>query len=266
MSKLANSSSFLPEEYDDAAGLNTRLAIHDRHGTHITPWFQWVFDHLFFPPLLRLLDLGCGAGHLWWQNRHRLPPSGHLVLSDLSPPMVQAARRHLKSESLAFTFQIADGAALPFPANRFDMVVALGVLDHLPQPARALEEVRRVLKPAGTLYTSAGGQSHLQELEALLRPFLPAEEYGGDPERFGLENGIAQLAPSFEEIRLHHYEDTLVFTTAEPVVAYVRSEGNVAEKLAGVKLAGFVGALQAHLSAHGEIRVTREKGLFVARA
>ena len=43
----------------------------------------------------------------------------------------------------------AFGSALPFPAESFDVVIALWVLEHLSQPERVLAEVRRVLAPGG---------------------------------------------------------------------------------------------------------------------
>ena len=48
-------------------------------------------------------------------------------------------------------FEVADVYSLPFPDGFFDAVFAHAVLMHLREPVRALEEVRRVLRPGGML-------------------------------------------------------------------------------------------------------------------
>jgi ubiquinone/menaquinone biosynthesis C-methylase UbiE len=202
---------------------------------------------------------------MWWQNWHQLPQDMWLLLSDLSAAMVVAARDRAPRypERPRVAYQIGEGEALPLAGSQFDVVVALGVLDHMAEPEKCLAQVQRVLRPGGRFFASAGGRRHLQELSALVQPFLPEETYGGDPQRFGLHNGEEILRPWFAPVARLPYEDDLVFEEVDPIVDYVRSEGNVAEKLGRLKLAGFVEHVKKRLAEEGEIRITREKGLFV---
>lgn len=267
MSKQDDKQFLTEEEYASDEGLNLRTAIQDRYGTSSIAWFHWVFAHLELAQEPRLLDIGCGSGQLWWQNWHQLAPGVRLALSDLSLPMVKAAQEHMPHHPRqpGITFLVADAETLPLSHACRDVVVALGVLDHLPRPDNCLAQVRRVLAQEGILYTSAGGRRHLHELEELVRPYLPDEVYGGDSERFGLENGKRLLSEWFASVTVLPFEDVLLFREVKPIVDYVRSEGAVSRKLTGLKLAGFVEQVKQRLAADGEIAITREKALFVAR-
>jgi SAM-dependent methyltransferase len=179
--------------------------------------------------------------------------------------MVQAARRNLARDERHFTFSVADAQAIPFTAACFDAIIAYGVFDHVPHRQQTFAEILRVLKSGGRLYASAGGRTHLQQIEALVRPFVPDADYGGDADRFGLENGLALLSPWFTAARRLAYEDVLVFRQVDPIVAYALSEAEVKSALVGDKLAHFIAFVQREMAQRGEIRVTVDKGIFAAR-
>jgi SAM-dependent methyltransferase len=90
-------------------------------------------------PTSRVLDLGCGRGgvmELLWRDVRRA------VGAD---PDLASLREHRAGLPLV----CARGEALPFAAESFDVVIALWVLEHLPQPEVVLQGVRRVLAPGG---------------------------------------------------------------------------------------------------------------------
>jgi ubiquinone/menaquinone biosynthesis C-methylase UbiE len=264
MSQHTDLTYLVNEEYDDAADLETRIQIQDEFNTHPQSWFEWFFDQLDLPVQSRILELGCGSGGLWVENRHRLPSTWEITLSDLSTGMLEEARQNLGFNQDQFTLEVIDSQLIPFADSYFNAVIANGLFDHVPDRSQAFSEVRRVLKPGGCLYASAGSQTHLQELEALVKPFLPHVNYGGDHEEFGLENGLAQLAEWFPGAAMHRYRGALIFKEIEPILAYVLSEGTVKSELTGRKRAEFTRFLEQKLARHGEIRVTVDKGLIKA--
>lgn len=266
MNDQQQDKEFLAQEaYDDAAALNTREHIQEHYGSHQEPWHRWLWEHMHSRPGMRWLDLGCGPAHLWWKQAGVLPEDSRVVLTDLSPGMVRAARTNLPGAGPTFAFLVGDSEALPLAGGQFDAIVALGLLDHLPQLDAVLQQVRRLLRPHGFFYASAGGRRHLMELEALVRPFLPEASYGGESAAFGLENGAERLERAFRHVALYPYEDELVFREVEPLIAYARSEAGAARQLRGERLAGFRQSLSAILKDSGAIRVTRQKGLFAAQ-
>ena len=90
-----------------------------------------------------LVDMGCGAGALLARaNKAGWKGTG----VDLSPEAVEAARaRGVEAHA-------QDCLRCPLPDESADAVTLVNVLDHLPDPFVALDEARRLLKPAGLLY------------------------------------------------------------------------------------------------------------------
>lgn len=68
---------------------------------------------------------------------------------DLTEAAVDAVRRRLDYERLSADLRVGDAESLPFADASFDLVWSYGVLHHTPDTARALGEVRRVLRPDG---------------------------------------------------------------------------------------------------------------------
>ncbi len=68
---------------------------------------------------------------------------------DLTEAALEATRAHFATLGLSGTFQQEDAEHLSFPNESFDLVYSHGVLHHTPHPARAIDEVVRVLRPAG---------------------------------------------------------------------------------------------------------------------
>ncbi len=98
---------------------------------------------------IRVLDCGCGPG-LLLVKLHALYPGLQSVGIEVDPQLVDRARAAVakRSSGACQIFQQSI-TALAFPANSFDFVVARLVLEHLPDPAPALNEVLRVLKVGG---------------------------------------------------------------------------------------------------------------------
>jgi ubiquinone/menaquinone biosynthesis C-methylase UbiE len=87
-----------------------------------------------------LLDVGCGSGRVARLLRERV---GEVVAVDV-------AQSPEWSDAPGLTFEVADGEALRFDDDSFDLVHSKDSLHHMVNPERALAEYRRVLGPRGT--------------------------------------------------------------------------------------------------------------------
>ena len=215
------------DQYRTSTNLEARIALHKRFGTNPYGWFRFVCDHLALQPGWRVLEVGCGPGSLWLDQKARLPEGIRLFLGDLSYGMATTARRNLAGQVPA-DFLVLDAQAIPFPAGFFDLVVANHMLYHVPNINQAASEIARVLRPGGRLVAATNGLRHMQELRDLLQRVLPLTDlHTSQTRRFALENAAGILAHSFPEAQTYAYDEHLEVTEVEPLVAYVHSMGGL---------------------------------------
>jgi ubiquinone/menaquinone biosynthesis C-methylase UbiE len=93
----------------------------------------------------RVLEIGVGTG----LSIPLYPPVDELVATDPSEPMLRRARRRAAEAGRAVTFVEAPAEQLPFEDDSFDTVVSMVVLCTVADQRRALQEIRRVLRPTG---------------------------------------------------------------------------------------------------------------------
>jgi len=97
-----------------------------------------------------VLDIGCGAGVDTLVAAIMVGTEGRVTGIDLIPEMLKRARTNLKKTSLKnVTLREGSAEKLPFPDETFDVVISNGVFNLIPDKAKALREVFRVLKPSG---------------------------------------------------------------------------------------------------------------------
>jgi ubiquinone/menaquinone biosynthesis C-methylase UbiE len=266
MPKLTDQTYLRTDQYCTAANLNARIQLHARFSTSPIDWHRWVFERLALISDQHVFELGCGPGDLWVKNATYLPPGLHLTLTDFSPGMVKQARNNLGGRD-NLTYVIQDAQALAFPAASFDVVIANHMLYHVPNRPAALAEIHRLLRPGGRFFAATNGETHMQDLYALLRRFEPTlpEQSGFVVRDFSLENGAAQLAPWFANIQTERFSDFLEITEVEPLVAYVLSMSSLTfGSLPPARLAEFRQFLVREIAAHGRIHIGKLTGMFIA--
>jgi ubiquinone/menaquinone biosynthesis C-methylase UbiE len=257
-------------QYASDRNLNARIALHADYSTNPYGWTRWLFDHLVeaLPGTARIMELGCGPAGLWTANAARIPSGWSLALSDFSAGMVAAARENLAALDRPVALTVADAQAIPASNAAFDGVIANHMLYHVPDRPRALAEIRRALKPGGTLFASTVGERHMQELWDLVEPYVPDihTRVRAVSQGFTLENGAAQLDEHFDAVVRHMYDDDLLVTEVEPMIAYLLSSNTLMGcTLDNEQLDAIRAAAAARIQAEGAYRIHKASGLFVAR-
>lgn len=172
-----------------------------------------------------VLDVGCGNAIYLDKLAARLRAGTTVVGVDLSPGMLASAS-HPSGRI------VADAQAVPLRTGAADVVLALHVLHHVPDPSQAVCELRRVARPGCLVVVSSNGPRHLTELIEL-----------GDnrvlrgSRMLGLDRVAELLSAAFDSVERHDFIDDLVVTEPEPVVAYLRSTISLGGDLNAVAVA-----------------------------
>ncbi len=265
MTKFQDPEYLRNDQYRGAEKLNARVRLHMDFSLNQYGWFQWVFDHYELPLGARILELGCGPADLWHQNTHRIPSSWEITLSDFSPGMLDQARRNLRDHPHAFEFRLIDVQDIPFEDGSYQAIIANHCLYHVPDRAKALAEIHRVLEPQGCLFATTVGANHLREMDDLVDSFGlgTLDDFKNTQNPFTLENGGEQLKPWFLDIRLDRYPDALHVTETMPLVDYVFS--TIRRGLEETQREAFSTYIERRIAADGMIKITKDSGMFTAR-
>jgi ubiquinone/menaquinone biosynthesis C-methylase UbiE len=262
--KELDAGSLRTRQYGNDSNLVQRLNLHSRFSTNPEPWHRWVFDRIYLVPDARVLEIGCGTGALWLENRDRLPKDIFLTLSDFSKGMLDGTRRKLQTILPEAVFAVIDVQDIPLPGSHFDIVPANQVLYHVPDRERALLELRRVLRPEGRAILTTIGRHHVKELHDLLGHLVPDVPRNDHAERFGLESGAEQVWKVFGNVERLTRSDSLEVTDASAIEAYVASL-SVADALGTSGLRRLHGIVTQEIEHKGSFHITKEAGILTAR-
>jgi ubiquinone/menaquinone biosynthesis C-methylase UbiE len=166
-----------------------------------------------------VLDIACGTGLVAFDAARAVGPEGYVLGVDLSGRMVGFAEERARKVKLSnCRFARMDAETLDLPDARFDVVLcALGLM-YMPNPERALREMRRVLRPGGRISLVVWGERSKCGWSALF-PIVDAEiasEVCPLFLRLGQQDTLARLCADveFEAIEHLRISTTLAFADA----------------------------------------------------
>jgi SAM-dependent methyltransferase len=122
----------------------------------------------------QVLEVGCGAA----VDLARFAKGGAICTGvDLAASAIDLARANFAQQGLTADFRVANGEALPFADDTFDLVYAHGVVQYTADPQRLVNEVRRVLKPGGeAIFQVYNRVSWLNALSKLMKVGLEHDD------------------------------------------------------------------------------------------
>jgi SAM-dependent methyltransferase len=255
----------IERQYRDSAKLAARIAIHAKYGG-----LQDVLATLprvaAPAPGARVLDVGCGPGR-FWSSAQAWPADLAITLADLSRGMADealAAVRALGRWRNVQT-QVADVCALPFADGSFDLVLAMHMLYHAPDPDLAVAQIARVLRPGGVAVASTNSEVNMAALFELGAAALGGGRQDLAAAAFSLESGEAILRRHFGSVETHRSLDVLRVTDPADVIGYLTSfpPGDAATPAMLARLERMTA--EAFAAGGGVLEINRDTGFLVAR-
>ena len=145
-----------------------------------------------------VLELATGPGMI---AKHIACAAKSVVATDFSPNMIETAKKGEVPQNV--TFEVADATSLPYADKAFDLVVIANALRIIPEPQKALAQIKRVLKDGGLLiapnfiFRKSGAKNLWQKILALVGIKFAhewtAEEYLAFLRENGLKIGKSQI-------------------------------------------------------------------------
>lgn len=118
-------------------------------GRVLRPTTQRLFEQIGLGPGMACLDVGCGGGDVAFELARRVGRAGRVVGTDIDATKLRLAAREAEEQQLGnVEFRQADILESD-PAPAFDLVYARFLLTHLADPAAALAQMVRALRPGG---------------------------------------------------------------------------------------------------------------------
>lgn len=192
-----------------------------------------VMAHAAPQPGEQVLDVACGTGLIALAAAEAVGPTGRVLGTDLAERMVEAAQQRAAQRGLRHLgFARMDAEQLALPDAGFDLALcALGLM-YMPEPAQALREMRRVLRPGGRLALAVWGERACCGW-AVLFPIVDAEvrsEVCPLFFRLGQEGALAGLCAEagFERIAQQRIATTLCYADGDEACSAAFEGGPVA--------------------------------------
>lgn len=246
--------------YAHAGNLKSRVSLYDYRTPRIDP--VDIAAELVPADARFVLDVGCGYGR--YLKRLRADhPEATVVGIDASPGMLAEVEPPIL---------VADAQSIPHPDHSVDTVLAMHMLYHVPDIAKAVAEFRRVLKPGGTLLVSTNTDDDMAAPYAhwarVIRSVLGPEAFfpGDEVAKFDSANAPAYLEAAFDSVE--RFEERGLVSVPEPgplmsylasIRSYVDCDDDAFERI----LTAAAAELEAHFAVHD--RFEFEKALVFYR-
>ena len=188
-----------------AHGYDTALTLKLHASRTAAVQASWFLPYL--RPGMTLLDCGCGSGSITIGLAEAVAP-GQVTGVDISAIEIERAQERAAAASLTNVhFKTGNLTHLDFPDNTFDALFSHNVLEHVNEPAIALQEMRRVLKPGGVIGirdVDLGGHLLAPDDESIQQWLVIYEAYwagvGGHP-RLGRQLHSLLIAAGFSDVQ-----------------------------------------------------------------
>jgi len=118
----------------------------------------------------RVVEIGCGQGTDCFSICSKMPNGGSYIALDRSPGSIRSARSSLRGVSLNVTptFVVGDAMQVPFADDTVECIYSMGVLHHASDTGRGVEELHRVMSPAGVAHVALYRSNAVKVAAALL--------------------------------------------------------------------------------------------------
>jgi ubiquinone/menaquinone biosynthesis C-methylase UbiE len=207
---------------ETTSDLQTRIDIHSKFGARNID--DWMLEILKLQKNIRILDVACGSGKQCFIYHKYLDGQADITGGDVSPDLLAQAREtNAKAGSPIKFLDLNFNQPFPFESDQYDLESCCFAIYYSEDIPYTIQEMHRVLKPGGRLFTSGPMPTNKQLFYDIIReatgktiPPMPGSS------RYSTEiySAVKKL---FTSVEIHVFENPLIFESVEPFVAYTRA-------------------------------------------
>ena len=163
-----------------------------RSHRHLLPWIEEML------PERTVLEIGCGVG----LDTYTMAKHGLIITAlDLTDVAISTVKNRFLRHKLQATFIVADACNIPIESNLFDYVYSFGVLHHVADTQKSINEAHRLLKPGGQARIMLYHKKSINEIvhRMLHVPFEDKDEYCPVVRRFSVKEAL-KLFDAFQKV------------------------------------------------------------------
>ena len=240
--------------FDDGAAYERMMGTWSRFAGEI------FLDWLQPKPGLRWVDIGCGNGAFSELIVDRCEP---VQVEGIDPSEGQLAFARTRAAARLTHFQQGDAMALPFPDNSFDAATMALVIFFVPEPAKGVAEMARVVRPGGIMAAYAwdmfGGGFPLEPIFAELRAMNVAPPKAPSEDASRLENlRLLWSTAAATEIETRVITVQRTFASFDEFwnIAMTSSVGTIIGKMPATDVGGLRSRVRGRLTSDSAGRIT----------
>jgi ubiquinone/menaquinone biosynthesis C-methylase UbiE len=156
---------------------------------------EWLVDQVAARPGTTILELAAGTGETGFLAAERIGDTGTLISTDVTPRMLEAARRGAAARGLNnVEFQVMDAERIELAEGSVDGVLCRFGLMLMADPGRVLNQALRVLRPGGRLAYAVWGSPQDNPWAALLGPAIQAAGHHLAENLYAVDGPLFSLA------------------------------------------------------------------------
>ena len=209
-----------------------RIDIHSQYGSKNID--EWMLDIINLEKGMKILDVGCGAGKQCFSYHQFLEGEADITGGDVNLELLSQARMENEKRATGMEFIELDfNKQFPIIDNQFDFESCCFAIYYAEDIPYTIQEMHRVLKPGGRLFSSGPMPENKQFFYEIIReatgkviPPMPGSS------RYSTQIFTAMQA-TFSKVNVHIFENPLVFDSVEPFLAYTRASLSEDRKLWG---------------------------------
>jgi ubiquinone/menaquinone biosynthesis C-methylase UbiE len=242
MSEFSSDRGFKPGHFSDlnqTAEASEYVAYLEQTGARLRTLSRARYALLNLRPGDQVLDVGCGLGDDAREMAALVVPGGKVVAIDSSAAMVAQARARSEAQSLAVEFAVGDAHELEFADGCFAACWSERVLQHLADPARAVSQMVRVIKPGGrvvvfepdhsTLVLDAADHATTRAMVAALADSIRSSWIGRSLYGLFRANGLEEVTIMPTPIVSHSLSDTNTLLRLDATAKAAAQRGLISE-------------------------------------